>query len=153
MLMLQSVIRSSIDSAVTASPVNSRAWPVPPAQVISPITASARSFAVTPGARCPRISTRIVFGFTSARHCVASTCSTSDVPIPNASAPKAPCVVVWLSPHTIVMPGCVSPCSGPITWTMPWAGESRSCSVMPWARQWVRRASICAAASWSVSGR
>ena len=26
---------------------------------------------------------------------------------------------VWLSPHTIVMPGRVKPCSGPITWTMP----------------------------------
>ena len=41
--------------------------------------------------------------------CVASTCSTSDVPIPNASAPKAPCVEVWLSPQTIVMPGWVTP--------------------------------------------
>ena len=54
--------------------------------------------------------------------CVASTCSTSLVPMPNASAPNAPCVEVWLSPHTIVMPGCVRPCSGPITCTMPWPG-------------------------------
>jgi hypothetical protein len=36
---------------------------------------------------------------------VASTCSTSDVPMPWASAPKAPCVAVWLSPQTTVMPG------------------------------------------------
>ena len=40
--------------------------------------------------------------------------------MPKASAPKAPCVAVWLSPQTIVMPGWVSPSSGPITWTMPW---------------------------------
>jgi hypothetical protein len=52
--------------------------------------------------------------------CVASTCSTSLVPMPWASAPKAPWVEVWLSPQTTVMPGSVAPCSGPITWTMPW---------------------------------
>ena len=51
---------------------------------------------------------------------VARTCSTSLVPIPKASAPKAPCVLVWLSPQTIVSPGSVSPSSGPITWTIPW---------------------------------
>src|SRR5437763_15432036 len=33
-------------------------------------------------------------------HCVASTCSTSLVPIPNASAPKAPWVEVWESPRS-----------------------------------------------------
>ena len=52
--------------------------------------------------------------------CVASTCSTSEVPMPWASAPKAPCVEVWLSPQTMVMPGSVKPCSGPTMWTMPW---------------------------------
>ena len=40
--------------------------------------------------------------------------------MPNAIAPNAPCVDVWLSPQAIVMPGCVSPSSGPMTWTMPW---------------------------------
>ena len=40
---------------------------------------------------------------------MASTCSTSEVPIPNASAPKAPWVEVWLSPQTIVMPGLGDP--------------------------------------------
>ena len=39
--------------------------------------------------------------------------------MPNAIAPNAPCVEVWLSPHAIVMPGCVRPSSGPMTWTMP----------------------------------
>ena len=36
------------------------------------------------------------------------------------SAPKAPCVEVWESPQTMVMPGRVKPCSGPMMWTMPW---------------------------------
>ena len=54
---------------------------------------------------------------------VASTCSTSLVPMPKASAPNAPCVAVWESPQTIVMPGCVTPSSGPITCTMPWRSE------------------------------
>jgi hypothetical protein len=35
-----------------------------------------------------------------------------DVPMPKASAPKAPWVLVWLSPQTIVVPGRVKPCSG-----------------------------------------
>ena len=44
---------------------------------------------------------------------------TSEVPIPCANAPKAPCVAVWLSPQTTVMPGSVQPCSGPTIWTIP----------------------------------
>ena len=62
---------------------------------------------------------RRTFSGSIARHCDASTSRTCDVPMPNATAPNAPCVEVWLSPHAIVMPGCVSPSSGPITWTMP----------------------------------
>ena len=62
---------------------------------------------------------RIVFGCACSSVWVASTCSTSDVPIPNASAPNAPCVEVCESPHTIVIPGWVRPSSGPITWTIP----------------------------------
>ena len=58
---------------------------------------------------------RIVRGRRWGSVCVARTCSTSLVPIPNASAPNAPWVDVWESPHTIVMPGCVTPSSGPIT--------------------------------------
>ncbi len=40
--------------------------------------------------------------------------------MPNASAPSAPCVEVWLSPQTMVMPGSEMPSSGPMMWTMPW---------------------------------
>ena len=77
------------------------------------------SLAVTPGATGHRPAPRKVFGRFCSRHCVARTCSTSLVPMPKASAPKAPWVAVWLSPQTMVMPGWVSPSSGPMTWTMP----------------------------------
>ena len=87
---------------------------------MAPITASAMSLAVAPGASSPSTVTAIVFGRTWGSVWVASTCSTSLVPMPKASAPNAPCVEVWLSPHTIVMPGCVQPSSGPMMWTMPW---------------------------------
>ena len=60
-----------------------------------------------------------VFGLRCSRHCVASTWPTSVVPMPKARAPKAPCVLVWLSPQTMVLPGWVSPSSGPMTCTMP----------------------------------
>ena len=63
-----------------------------------------------PGRARPRSRIRIVCG--SPLHAgiwVASTCSTSLVPIPNASAPNAPCVAVCESPHTIVIPGWVTP--------------------------------------------
>ena len=39
-----------------------------------------------------------------ARHWVASTSRTWLVPIPNATAPNAPCVEVWLSPQAMVIP-------------------------------------------------
>ena len=65
------------------------------------------SLALHPGGSSPSTVTAIVLAFVCGSVWVASTCSTSLVPIPNASAPNAPCVEVWESPHTIVMPGCV----------------------------------------------
>jgi hypothetical protein len=44
------------------------------------------------------------------RVCVASTCSTSEVPMPKAREPKAPWVAVCESPQTTVVPGRVNPC-------------------------------------------
>ena len=63
--------------------------------------------------------------------------------MPNAKAPKAPCVAVWLSPQTMVMPGWVKPISGPMTWTIPCCGSWMSYSRMPNSRQLFRRVSIC----------
>ena len=102
-----------------ASPQNSTTWPVPPAMVVLPIMARIISFAVMPGATLPRTSIFIFFARACFKVWVANTCSTSDVPIPNAKAPNAPWVAVWESPQTIVMPGKVKPCSGPMTCTIP----------------------------------
>ena len=81
------------------------------------------SFAVQPGGSTPSTCTSMLLAGFCSSVCVASTCSTSDEPMPNASAPMAPCVEVWLSPHTIVMPGRLMPCSGPMMCTMPWRGS------------------------------
>ena len=78
------------------------------------------SFAYTPGFSRPLTSMRRTFNGSSARLCDASTSRTCEVPMPKAIAPNAPCVDVWLSPHAMTIPGCVSPSSGPITCTMPW---------------------------------
>ena len=51
--------------------------------------------------------------------------------MPNASAPNAPCVEVWESPHTITSPGCVSPICGPMTCTIPCPSEPIGNSVTP----------------------
>src|SRR4051794_15415066 len=63
--------------------------------------------------------------------------------MPNASAPNAPCVAVWLSPQTIVIPGCVRPSSGPITWTIPWRSEPSEYSGTPNSAQLRSSVSTC----------
>jgi len=88
--------------------------------------------------------TASVFDVFCSRLCVARTCDTSLVPMPNARAPNAPCVEVCESPQTIVLPGCVSPSSGPMTWTMPSRPLPVACSGTPNSAQ--LRAS---ASSWS----
>ena len=122
MLMLHSVMRPSIDSERIADPRYSMTWPMPPPVPMVPMMVRATSLAVTPGASSPSTVTAMVAGRTWGSDWVARTCSTSLVPMPKASAPNAPWVDVWLSPQTIVMPGCVQPCSGPMTWTIPWLG-------------------------------
>ena len=94
MVMLQIVIRSSIVSGFTAVPVYSTIYPVAPATPIFASKARIISLADTPGFSFPSSRTSRVFDFFWRMHCVASTCSTSLVPIPNARAPKAPCVAV-----------------------------------------------------------
>ena len=146
--MLQTVMRSSMESARTVLPVYSITWPVPPAIPMRAITARMRSFADTPGRRRPSIRTCSVRGRRCSRHWVASTCATSLVPMPKAKAPNAPWVLVWLSPQTTVVPGSVSPISGPITCTIPWCSLESECSLMPNRAQF-----SSSAASWAAHSR
>ncbi len=117
--MLQTVMRPSIERDRIAEPRYSMTWPIPPPVPMCPMMASTTSLAVTPAASSPSTVTDIHFGRDWGSVWVARTCSTSLVPMPKASAPKAPWVAVWLSPQTMVIPGRVRPCSGPMTWTMP----------------------------------
>ena len=156
MVMLQTVMRPSIDRARMAEPRNSMIEPMPPPVPMRPMIARMMSLAVTPAGRSPSTVTLMVPGRCWGRVWVARTCSTSLVPMPKASAPKAPWVEVCESPHTMVMPGWVRPCSGPITWTMPWPGEPMGCSVMPNSAQLARSTSTClreigSAMGWSMS--
>mmetsp|Transcript_983 Transcript_983/g.2163 ORF Transcript_983/g.2163 Transcript_983/m.2163 type:complete len:534 (-) Transcript_983:177-1778(-) len=143
MAMLHIAMRLSMDMPRTASPQNSITLPVPPAVPMMPMTCSTTSFDVTPGARGPSTSTRMFLDFFCRMVCVASTCSTSDVPMPNASAPNAPCVDVWLSPHTHIDPGSVNPCSGPMTCTMPCLASSSPKYVTPNSLTLLCSASTC----------
>ena len=93
------------------------------------MTARIRSLAVTPSGSSPSTVIAMVRNGASGRVWVASTCSTWLVPMPNASAPKAPWVEVWESPQTTVVPGWVRPSWGPTTCTTP-------CSTSP--SEWIR---------------
>ena len=105
--MLQTVMRPSIESDRIVEPRYSITCPTPPPVPIVLMIARMMSLALQSDGSSPSTVTAIHFGFACGRVCVASTCSTSEVPIPSASAPNAPCVEVCESPHTIVIPGCV----------------------------------------------
>ena len=117
--MLQTVSRPSIERLRIADPAYSMACPTAPATPMRAMIARIMSFAVIAEPSCPSTVTRIRRGLRCHRVWVARTWATSVAPIPNASAPKAPWVEVWLSAQTMVMPGRLNPCSGPTTWTMP----------------------------------
>ena len=96
-----------------------------------PITNRIRSFAVTSGASVPSSVMRICFGRFSASVCVASTCTSSVVPVARPSAPTPPTVQAWLSGQATVLPGKAMPSSGEMTCTMPWNALSVPSSRMP----------------------
>ena len=108
--------------------------------------------AVTPSGSAPSTLIAIVFGLICGSVWVASTCSTSLVPMPNASAPNAPWVEVCESPQTIVMPGWVRPSCGPITCTMPWPASPIGCSRTPNSAAFLRSASSWVRETGSVTG-
>ena len=87
---LHNVMRCSMFKALIASPAYSTKYPVAPPVVIFAIRNNAISFAVTPSPRVPFTVILIVLGRGCKMHCVASTISTSEVPMPNATAPTAP---------------------------------------------------------------
>ena len=83
--MLHTVMRPSIDSARMAEPRYSTMWPMPPPVPMRPMMARMMSLAVTPAGSVAvdgdrRASSAVCWGSV----CVASTCSTSLVPMPNA---------------------------------------------------------------------
>ncbi len=141
--MLQTVMRPSIESARIAEPRYSTTEPTPPFTPIREMIPRITSFAHTPRGSAPSTVTAIVPGRSAHSVCVARTCSTSLVPMPNAIAPNAPCVDVWLSPHTIVMPGSVSPSCGEMTWTIPCSGAPIGKRRTPNSRALRAIASIC----------
>ena len=141
--MLQTVMRPSMVSPRMASPAYSTTWPCAPETPICPMAPRIRSFATTPRGISPSKLMRMVRGMPCGSVWVASTCSTSLVPMPKASAPKAPWVEVWLSPHTMVMPGWVNPSSGPITCTIPWRGLMSEKRGMPNSAALRSSASTC----------
>ena len=140
--MLHTVMRPSIDNASITEPRYSMMWPIPPPVPIMPMMARMMSLAVTPAGNSPSTLTAMVNGGCWGSVWVARTCSTSLVPMPNANAPNAPWVEVWLSPQTIVIPGCVSPCSGPMMWTMPWRRSPIGYKVIPNSAQLAARTAI-----------
>mmetsp|Transcript_35112 Transcript_35112/g.68835 ORF Transcript_35112/g.68835 Transcript_35112/m.68835 type:complete len:338 (-) Transcript_35112:692-1705(-) len=94
MAMLQMLMRASIERLEMASPQNSMTLPVPPAVPMTPMMCRMTSLEVTPGASLPDTSIFMFLARFCSSVCVASTCSTSDVPMPKASEPKAPWVAV-----------------------------------------------------------
>ena len=96
---------------------------------------------MTPSGRLPLTVTAMVLGLACISVWVASTCSTSEVPMPKAMEPKAPWVEVWESPQTIVIPGWVSPSCGPTTWTMPWSTSPSGCRRTPNSAAFLRSVS------------
>jgi hypothetical protein len=110
---------------------------------VRPIRPRTTSLAVTPKGSSPSTVTARSRSRFCGRHCVARTISTSDVPMPKASAPNAPWVEVCESPQTISIPGWVRPSSGPMTCTMPWRRLPTWWSGMPSRRQFSARTSIC----------
>ncbi len=65
---------------------------------------------------------------------------------------EGPCVEVWLSPHTMVMPGWVRPSCGPLTCTMPWSRVPMGACRMPNSSVFFRSASTCARLTGSAMG-
>ncbi|MNV87612.1 hypothetical protein D3C71_1817490 [compost metagenome] len=105
--MFVKVARSSMDRAVTASPVNSNTLPTPaPARISGKASrCSTTSLAVTPGGKAPASSTRSEAGSVRRTAPVTKALAMSVVPTPNATQPSAPLCGVCESVPTTTWPG------------------------------------------------
>ncbi len=99
--MLQRVMRASIESARTAGPAYSSAWPVPPPAPMAGDQVEGEILRAHAGREPPVDPDAHDRGRRCQTVWVASTCSTSEAPMPKARAPIAPCVAVCESPHTM----------------------------------------------------
>mmetsp|Transcript_26770 Transcript_26770/g.59112 ORF Transcript_26770/g.59112 Transcript_26770/m.59112 type:complete len:280 (-) Transcript_26770:548-1387(-) len=90
MAILQIDMRASMERSRMTLPANSMTWPLPPLVPITPIMWSTTSLEVTPSLSSPSTRTHKVLDGFIIRVWVAKQCSTSEVPIPKASDPKAP---------------------------------------------------------------
>ena len=111
------------------------------------------SLAVTPAGSSPSTLTAMVFGRAWGSVWVASTCSTSEVPMPKAIAPNAPWVEVCESPQTTVRPGWVSPSCGPMMCTIPWSRSPRLWIRTPNSAAFLRSVSTWVRDTGSAIGR
>ncbi len=105
--MLVSVARSSVSSARTTGPPNSKTRPTPaPAPIAgSASRCSTRSFAPVPGGSTPSTSMRSTSGAPSRTWPPTKAQAISVLPTPKATQPSAPACGVCESVPTISSPG------------------------------------------------
>src|SRR2546422_1080129 len=144
MLMLQTVMRPSMVRPRTVEPRYSTRCPCPNEMPVRPMRPRTTSLAVTPSGRSPSTVTARSRAWLWGRHCVAKTSSTSDVPMPNASAPNAPWVgrcdlvhkmqvdveeirLAWLAAHHVRVPQLLAkgPWSIHLRDALPTRGEGK----------------------------
>ena len=133
--MLASVSRPDIDMRSMASPWNSMHLVVGAFGRQGRRDRRIRSFGVTRSLNRPRATTLIVPGTsTLSTWPSVQTDAISVAPMPNANAPNAPWLVVWLSVPTIDRARAGrSPCSARTWWQMPPSSPRTSWNfVMPW---------------------
>ena len=106
-VMLVSVARSSVESVVTPSPVNSNTRPSPPPSRTKgwDSTCKATSLAVTPAGNAPCNTTRTLSGQVTRTAPVTKALAMSVVPTPKATQPNAPLCGVCESVPTTTWPG------------------------------------------------
>ena len=107
--ILHRVMRSSMESFITASPLHSIARYVAPSTPISPITFKMTSFAIIWSGNVPVNSKHMDSGTLTQSFPVPRINAASVLPIPVENIPKAPDVEVWESVPNKTSPGRLNP--------------------------------------------